>query len=192
MTQFLNTEQEREDKLSDIHRQEEESATERQAQKLGFPYLNLATVPVERDSLHFITQKDVERTQTIVLQKKGETLKIGAVDPSNQETKQVLEQLTAQGFKIEVFMISKPSLKKALGEFKFLPSQIKGGLTSGEVSLGNIETFKKELGTFASLKDKLNKIDQSDTGLLLEIFLGGALNLEASDVHVEPQENQVQ
>ena len=35
MTQFLNTEQEREDKLSDIHRQEEELACERHAQNLA-------------------------------------------------------------------------------------------------------------------------------------------------------------
>ncbi|MFY9493007.1 MAG: GspE/PulE family protein [Minisyncoccia bacterium] len=186
-----NVQQQREEKLSDIHHTEEEKATERKAQQLGFNYINLAAVPVERDSLHFITQKDVERTQTIVLQKKGETLKIGSVDPANQETKQILEQLESQGFKTEIFMISRLSLKKALGEFKFLPSQTKGGLTSGEVSLGDIETFKKELGTFASLKEKLNKIDQSDIGLLLEIFLGGALNLEASDIHIEPSKDNV-
>lgn len=187
-----NTEQARENKLSDIHRQEEEAACERAAQKLGVNYINLATVPVERDSLHFIPETDAERTRTVVIQKKGPTLKIGAVDPANQESRQIVEGLKSQGFNVDVFMISPSSFKKALGEFKFLPAQTKGGATSGEMVLAEIENLKKELTTFADLKKKLAQIDQANTSSLLEIFLSAALTLEASDIHVEPQEKQVQ
>ncbi|MBI2466034.1 MAG: Flp pilus assembly complex ATPase component TadA [Candidatus Sungbacteria bacterium] len=186
-----NVQQQREDKLSAVHREEEEKATEHRAQALGFNYINLSAIPIERDSLGFIPEPDARRTQTVVIQKKGQTLKIGAADPANQETKRILEQLQAQGFETEVFMVSLSSLKKAWDEFKFLPPQTKGGATSGEVSLGDIGNFQKELVTFAALKDKINKIDQGNTGLLLEIFLGGALNLEASDIHIEPEKNEV-
>lgn len=186
-----DTQQQREEKLDEVHRQEEEAATERTAQKLGFNYINLATVPVERDSLHYIPQAKAERTRTIVLQKKGLTVKVGAVDPVNAETKQILGQLSAQGFKVEVFIISRSSFKKALGEFKFLPPQTKGGATSGEVSLEQIETLKKELGSFAALKQKIASADMA-TSVLLEIFLSSALALEASDIHVEPQNQKVQ
>ncbi|MEK7565398.1 MAG: GspE/PulE family protein [Patescibacteria group bacterium] len=200
MTQFSNTEQEREDKLSDIHRQEEELACERHAQKLGFNYINLASVPVERDSLHFIPKEEAERTMAIIVLKKGQILKLGAVDPNNEETRQIIERLKSQGFKIDVFMISISSFKKALGEFKFLPSQLKGSATSGEISLEKIESLKKELTTFASLKTKLSQVNpstgsgqvQADTSTLLEIFLSAALTLEVSDIHIEPQANQTQ
>ncbi|MDP3764739.1 MAG: GspE/PulE family protein [bacterium] len=184
--------QQRDDKLSDIHRQEEESACERQAQKLGLNYINLAHVPVERDSLHFIPQTDAERTRTVVIQKKGQVLKIGAVDPANEETKQIIAMLKSQGFNIDVFMISLSSFKKALDEFKFIPSQLKGASTSGEISLEKIESLKKELATFADLKTKLTQIDQANTSALLEIFLSAALTLEVSDIHIEPQANQTQ
>ncbi len=184
--------QQRDDKLSDIHRQEEESATERAAQSLGVNYINLAAIPVERDSLHFISETDAERTRTIVIQKKGQVLKIGAVDPANEESKQIVARLKSQGFGVDIFMISNSSFKKAWGEFKFLPAQTKGASTSGEVSLADIENLKKELTTFAALKEKISKIDQSNTSTLLEIFLSAALTLEVSDIHVEPQANQVQ
>ncbi|MBI4118893.1 MAG: type II/IV secretion system protein [Parcubacteria group bacterium] len=186
-----NVQQQREDKLSAVHREEEEKAAERRAQESGFNYINLSAVPIARDSLGFIPEKDARRTQTVVIQKKGQTLKIGAADPTNQETKQLLEQLQAQGFETEVFIISVSALKRAWGEFKFLPSQTKGGTTTGEISLEDIGNFQKELVTFDSLKDKINKIDRGNTGLLLEIFLGGALNLEASDIHIEPEKDKV-
>ena len=182
----------RSDKLTDIHRQEEESATERKAQKLGAGYMNLATIPIERDSLNLIPKKDAERTLTIVIQKKGETVRVGAIDPSNEESKQIFEQLKSQGFKLEIFMISKHSFERALGEFKFLPIQEKGASVSGAVSLEQIEALKKELGTFDALKEKITKIDQGNTSVLLEIFLSASLSLEASDIHVEPQDKQTQ
>ncbi|MDP3800270.1 MAG: GspE/PulE family protein [bacterium] len=184
--------QQRDDKLSDIHRQQEESACELKAQKLGFNYINLAHVPVERDSLHFIPKEEAERIRAIVILKKGQIIKLGAVEPANEETKQVAERLKSQGFNVDVFMISLSSFKKALDEFKFIPSQIKGASTSGEISLEKIEGLKKELTTFESLKTKLTQINQADTSTLLEIFLSAALTLEVSDIHVEPQENQTQ
>ncbi len=184
--------QQRDDKLTDIHRGQEESACELKAQKLGLNYINLAHVPVERDSLHFIPKEEAERIRAIVILKKGQTLKLGAVEPANEETKQVAERLKSQGFNIEIFMISISSFKKALDEFKFLPSQIKGASTSGEISLEKIEILKKELATFANLKTKLSQVNQTDTSALLEIFLSAALTLEVSDIHVEPQENQTQ
>ena len=111
--------------------------------KLGFNYINLASVPVERDSLHFIPKEEAERTMAIIVLKKGQILKLGAVDPNNEETRQIIERLKSQGFKIDVFMISISSFKKALGEFKFLPSQLKGSATSGEISLEKIESLKR-------------------------------------------------
>lgn len=184
--------QQRSEKLADIHRQEEEAATERKAQKLGLNYINLSTVPVERDSLGLIPEALARRTNAVVIQKKGRTLKVGAIDPSNEETKQVLDQLKSQGFKLDIFVITKSSFEKALREFKFLPPQAKGATVSGAVSIKQIETLKKELQTFAALKERIAKIDQGDTSALLEIFLGSALNLEASDIHIEPQDNLTQ
>src|SRR3989344_3042397 len=139
-----NVQQQREDKLSAVHREAEEKATEHRAQELGLNYITLPAVPIERDSLGFIPEKDARRTQTVVIQKKGQALKIGAADPTNQETKQILEQLQAQGFETEVFIISASSLKRAWDEFKFLPAQTKGGATSGEISLSDIKDFQNE------------------------------------------------
>ncbi len=185
-------EETREEKLEDVRRQEEEQRAEALAEKTGAHYINLAKVPVQRDSLHFIPQAEAERAGVIVIQQSGQVLKVGALDPANKETLQILERLKAQGFKVDVFLISRSSFKKALGEFKFIPTQIKGAATSGQVSLEQIESLKKEITSFAALKEKLEKISAGETSILLELFLSSALNLDASDIHVEPQQNQVQ
>lgn len=162
------------------------------AEKSNSHYINLAKVPVQRDSLHFIPQDEAERAGVVVIQQSGQTLKVGTLDPANKETIQIIERLKAQGFKIDVFLISRSSFKKALGEFKFIPTQIKGAATSGQVSLEQVEALKKEITSFAALKEKLGQISTGDTSILLELFLSSALNLDASDIHVEPQQNQVQ
>ena len=185
-------EETREEKLEDVRRQEEEQRAEALAEKTGAHYINLAKVPVQRDSLHFIPQAEAERAGVIVIQQSGQVLKVGALDPANKETLQILERLKAQEFRADVFLISRSSFKKALGEFKFIPTQIKGAATSGQVSLEQIESLKKEITSFAALKEKLEKISAGETSILLELFLSSALNLDASDIHVEPQQNQVQ
>ncbi len=185
-------EETREEKLEDVHRQEEEQRTEALAEKSNSHYINLAKVPVQRDSLHYIPQAEAERAGIIVIQQSGKTLKVGALDSSNKETVQIIERLKAQGFNVGVFLISRSSFKKALGEFKFIPTQIKGAATSGQVSLEQVEALKKEITNFAALKEKLGQISTGETSILLELFLSSALNLDASDIHVEPQQNQVQ
>ncbi len=185
-------EETREEKLEDVHRQEEEQRAEALAEKTGAHYINLAKVPVQRDSLHFIPQDEAERAGVVVIQQSGQTLKVGALDSDNKETVQIIERLKAQGFKINIFLISHSSFKKALGQFKFIPTQIKGAATSGQVSLEQVEALKKEITSFAALKEKLGRISTGETSILLELFLSSALNLDASDIHVEPQQNQVQ
>lgn len=182
--------QERQEKLSNIHRKEEETSTERKANELGLNYINLSTVPVDRDSLNLIPESEARRTNTIIIQKKGKILKIGAVDPKNEETKQTLEKLKSQGFDIDLFMITKSSFERALKEFKFLPDQKKITEISGSVSLDKVEELKKEIKTFADLKEKISRIDQGNTSVLFEILLSSALILEASDIHIEPQEDK--
>ncbi|MEK7501131.1 MAG: ATPase, T2SS/T4P/T4SS family, partial [Patescibacteria group bacterium] len=137
-------------------------------------------------------QAEAERAGAVVIQKSGQNLKAGVLDPSNQETVQILERLKSQGFKVETLIISRSSFKRALGEFKFVVSPGQGAAVSGEVSLEQIEALKKELITFEALKNKLSSISAGDTGLLLEVFLSAALSLDASDVHIEPQQNQTQ
>ena len=184
--------QEREQKLAEVKRKEEEEAAERLAQKAGAAYIDLTLIPIQRDSLALIPQAEAERAGAAVIQKSGQHIKVGVLDPANQETAQILERLKSRGFKIEVLMISRSSLKKILGEFKFIAAPGQGAAVSGEVSLEQIEVLKKELTTFAALKNKIARIGAGDTGLLLEVFLSAALNLDASDVHIEPQQAQTQ
>ncbi len=189
---LMDIEKDREQKLAEVRRKEEEEQTERLAQKAGAAYIDLTLVPIQRDSLSVIPQAEAERSGAVVIQKSGQNLKVGVMDPSNQETVQILERLKSQGFKVEVLMISRSSFKRALGEFKFVVSPGQGAAVSGEVSLEQIETLKKELITFEALKNKIAQIGAGDTGLLLEVFLSAALSLDASDVHIEPQQNQTQ
>lgn len=158
------------------------------AQEKNLAYLNLNLLPIERDSLGLIPQTEAERANVVIIQRKGQTLRLGALDASNQETIQIIKNLKAQGFKTEIFVISHSSFKKALAEYQRLPSQSKKTVSATEIVLEQINIPE----TFSSLKERINQLTDKDTSVLVETFLGAALKLEASDIHIEPQKENTQ
>jgi len=66
--------------------------------------------------------------------------------------------------------------KKIVGEVKILPER----LSEIQKKIKNISDFKEEIK--ASLEKEVTEV--------LEILLGGAINLEASDIHIEPREEE--
>ncbi|MEK7500977.1 MAG: hypothetical protein AAB642_02515, partial [Patescibacteria group bacterium] len=64
--------QDREQKLAEVRRKEEEDQTERLAQKAGAAYIDLTLVPIQRDSLSIIPQAEAERAGAVVIQKSGQ------------------------------------------------------------------------------------------------------------------------
>jgi len=66
--------------------------------------------------------------------------------------------------------------KKIVGEVKILPER----LSEIQKKIKNISDFKEEIK--ASLEKEVTEV--------LEILLGGAINLDSSDIHIEPREEE--
>jgi type II secretory ATPase GspE/PulE/Tfp pilus assembly ATPase PilB-like protein len=63
---------------------------------------------------------------------------------------------------------------------------------TGEVKLEeeNFKRIKKEIKNVLSFKENIKKNLSSDITVLLDVILGGAINLNASDIHIEPERTQ--
>ena len=179
---------EREEKLAEARRRGEETKAEHEAQKLGLPYLNLALVPLDHDNLNLIPRAEAERARLIVIRREKNILKVGAVEPANAETKQIIERLQRQKFKVEQYFISSSSLARALKEYEKIPAPTARKEVAGAVSL---ETVKEKIRNFNELVAHLKKLGDGETSELFELLLASALNSEASDIHIEPEEQAV-
>jgi len=59
----------------------------------------------------------------------------------------------------------------------------------GEVRIGK-EVLEKEIRNITILKKELGAVLDKETTKILDVILGGAIKLEASDIHIEPKEEE--
>ena len=59
----------------------------------------------------------------------------------------------------------------------------------GEVRIGK-EVLEKEIRNITILKKELEAVLDKETTKILDVILGGAIKLEASDIHIEPKEEE--
>lgn len=59
-----------------------------------------------------------------------------------------------------------------------------------KISPTKLSEIKKEVSNIPELKKKIEKFLEKSATELLETILGGAINLDASDIHIEPEEEQ--
>lgn len=176
-------------KLAEIRGREEENSTEREAKKLGLPYLNLFFIPVSTEALALMPEEKTKSGQLAIIQQSDSGLQIAVRDPNLPQTKEILEDL-GKKYKISLFLVSQRSLEKALKAYKTakIKEEISGRI---EISLETIEKFKKELINVPIVKEKIDKLETQNASLILELIIGGSLSLSASDIHIEPEERKV-
>jgi type II secretory ATPase GspE/PulE/Tfp pilus assembly ATPase PilB-like protein len=177
----------REEKLDELTAHGKETTVAAGAQSRGLSYRDLTHAPVHRGGLPLIDRSDAERARAVVLERREHQLVVGVVDERNEETLQILNQLRGQGFSVELVIISEASFQKVLKEYARLPEIHAQKTPEGKVVLPDY-TATAAAQSLATLRGRLLKLRSGETSELLEILAAGALSLNASDIHVEPQE----
>jgi len=162
-------------KLTQLHRKQEEAQAQRLAKKLNLPYINLINLPIEAEAIAVISEKDARKYSLAVIAQIGKKLKIGAVNPEKVEP--ILKKL--KNFDISIFIVSQTSLNKALAIYKELPKPAKKP---------EIKIKSADLPDITNLKAQ---IQQASTTKILNIIIAGALKQKASDIHLEPGQDNL-
>lgn len=181
--------------LSQLHADEAERLAQILAEKYSIPYTNLRIVPIDTDALKIISENDARTSGAAIFSKNGKKLKVAVKNPETDEVKQLEERLTREGYTISLELSSLPGLEYAWERYKEIP--VEHDVASGivEISTARIEEIKKEivkledLGTL--IGELLSKTTSARATELLEIILAGALQLDASDIHLETEEKHV-
>lgn len=181
-------EQQLEEKLSSIQIQEEEEKAKELAQKLNLPYLNLRLFPINQSSLSLVEENEARTGQLVVIYKSGQNMKIAALNPRAEITQKTAARLETEGFKIGFSVVSQRSLNFAWQKYsqnKEIESQMPGVVQIREEDLGSLQA---QIQNLSDLKERLTSLSITK---VLDILIAGALKIKASDIHLEPEENQV-
>lgn len=176
--------------LTNIRQREEEAAVEREAKKLGLPYLNLSILPISSEAILLIPEEKARLGQLAAFQKDALSVQIALRHPDDKNAKEIIDALKKE-YQINLFIVSQKSLNRAFEVYK--TAKIITEETSGQIaiSLETIEKLKKELTTPTAVKQKIDSLSAQTASLILESIIGGALNLGASDIHIEPEEKNI-
>ena len=175
--------------LTSIAHQDEETEAQAQAQSLGLPYINLTGYPVEPKILKVIPEEKARPLRVICyLRDKDGKLKVLTDNPQNPEIRPYLEELSSK--LQEEFLLSfgsKSSLEYGLTLYNKL-APVKSTDETVHVTEQLEADFEKGLQNLQELKGKITQISTSD---VLELIFAGAVKNDASDIHLEPEEEDV-
>ena len=160
---------------SELDRKFEEEETQRKAKNLKLSYINLYGFPVDVAALNLIPYEDAVSIGAAVFFKEGRNIKLGMLEPTDRVT-QLLQRLKNENYFIETYLVSKSSFNHILETYTKVVSVER---KSSEIT---IEEKKVVL-----LKELADHLAGTSTTELMEAIVGGALAINASDIHVEPE-----
>ncbi len=177
-----------EEQLQRQRRLAEEEDAKRRAKKLDLPYLDLIStrVPTEIKAMALVPEERAKSALLCPLQLIKTSLMVAAFDPERPETKAIIDELK-KGYEVKVVVSSITGLKHAWSYYQYIVSQkdISGRV---EIDQGELKKIGDEVKSLDALHKALADFQSPYVSQILEIVLGGAMALGASDIHLEPAE----
>ena len=180
----------RDQKVQLLRRQEQERMAQLIAKQANLPYKDLTTTPIDGGALTIISEEESVKTQSVIFAKKEHLISLGATDPNSNGVKALIEKLEQEKWRISLFVISNTSFEHALVFFKrfaYLKTKITGEVN---ISYKLFEEFRLKVKDVDTLKKEIGEVAPSNTSQLIELVLGGAMSIDSSDIHIEPQQTQ--
>ena len=159
------------------------------ATSLDLKFIDLIRFPINPDTLQIIPAPRAEALQAVCFEKKGLSLKIATTDPTNPAFKKLAEGFEDQKFEVEVFVATLSGIKSAL---KLYHQEL---LNKKEVQLTydfdeqSGQTLESEFMRFAQLEELIHEKTPAEALNQIEIL---ALQLKASDIHLQPYPEKVE
>jgi len=177
-------------KIEEIRRREEEQRAKNLANKLGLSYLNLIMLPVEADAIRALEENKARKGKMAIIKQYDKKLSIAVVDPNDNETKQILEELSALGFTWNFAVVSLHSLEKVWNHYKEFSNQTKEIAGTIAISVELLKNIENEIKTLDDIRGKIKTIPANEASKIVEVIIAGALKTNSSDIHIESKEKE--
>lgn len=181
--------------IDDIHKEEEEELVKVLSDKYGLPYIDLRGIAPEPDAMRVVTEEQAREAGAVPFKVVGRKLYIATVSSSNPKIEELYKPIEKGGSQLMLFLCSHASLEHVLSRYADISSGTK--LTSGMLALTkeNMAKLMHEFQTVEELKRAFEELAASQLAYkvthLIEMMMAGALAFDASDIHIEPEEDKV-
>ncbi len=193
MTQFddtrLNT------KLGELHHKEEERLIQALAPKFGYQYINLLDVRVDSSALKLFTEAESRAGELAVFAQDGSEVSLAIRNPNNPELPNLLNSLTQRNITPTIYLASLDSIAHAWIQYAEIDKASASARGVLDVDPEIIKKYAAEIHTYFDVVGKVAALQKENgvtrTSQTIGAIFGGALALDASDIHIEPEATAV-
>lgn len=170
-------------KLNALNRAQEERHTQELAKRANLPYIDMLGYPLVEEILSVIPEEIAIEHKIIPFLKIGNTIKIGLVEPQNKNTLEYLDNLSKEAnLTFTYTVISQTSFLYAISIYEKYRKQKQ---TLEITKVNEEKNFEDEI---KDLKTAADALKRSNVTKLLDLVVTGAAKTKASDIHIEPAE----
>jgi len=192
MVQF--DEEKQKEKISLLRAQEEEELARILSEKYDIGYVDLTVTPIDSDALRLITQDEARAGELVPFNLISKRVDVAVKSPNNERTKQVISEIERRGYKAKINLASQRSLGFAWERYKdlsYASVSKKGELSASSADIIEILQNVKTLDEARDVVTKTLSEGSGQTSRNVEVLLAAATAVHASDIHLEPENDNV-
>ncbi len=183
-------------RLDELHYEEAEALAQVLSKRYQFPYADLSKTSINADALRLIPEAEARAANVAAFRTIGKKLSLGTLSPNNDKLKNILADLEQKNFSVTLYIVSEASLAWAWERYSEVAATKKTEAGMIDISNEHIVAFLKDFQKLADVTTTIvtegRRVSrEGGISTILEIILSGALALEASDVHIEPEETAI-
>lgn len=179
------------ERMDEIRRKEEESLLRALAQQNGYEYIDLRGITINPTALFLMTEDEARAGEVVPFETIRKRVSVAVRNPNKPETKQALEKFEERGYTVTIFMTPTASLEH--GWSRYSDQKNTSAVVYGVMDI-NSENITSQIQKFKTPESVALHIQETKTlnnvrrvSETLESIFAGAIALDASDIHIEPE-----
>lgn len=168
-----------------INQSFEEKEAQSKAVAAGLEYINLAKFPLNPDILHLIDCEKAKALQLVPFYRNGYKLKLAVVNPGVKGLDFLRSELEAAQFEVELAVCSARSFNQVLDLYHSDLVNRKTIELQHDFAENEASNLESKFVSFGELEINLKTLPAAEALNAIEII---ALQVKASDIHVQPAE----
>ncbi|MDQ3018732.1 MAG: Flp pilus assembly complex ATPase component TadA, partial [bacterium] len=169
---------------------EEEDVAKAKAAFLNLPYIDLRKVTVKPEVLNTVPEESRNFYQMVPYELTGRDLKVALINPSNIQALEALEFLGQKAnYQIHIYIASGESLDPILKGRKDIKGVV--GAALEDIQLKETGELKTKAVASNPQEQQQPLTEEAPIIKIVDVILSNAIEASASDIHIEPSENDV-
>lgn len=164
----------------------DEALARAKAKQLGLPFVDLKGKTIDKDILDFIPGDAARNYRFVVFERAGNVLKVAMTDPQNFQALEALDFIVRRdNCESQLYVTTYESMEQALKQQSGMGEEVSQALREAKLELE--EEKAPPLGG-ADLK---RYVEQAPVSKAVSVIVQNAVSDRASDIHIEPEDNDV-